>query len=424
MSSAENPVSDSASPADQHQHDHDHRAVAQRLDLMHFQDEAPGMAFWHPAGFGLVRLLEEAARRATRAHGYQEVRTPQILRKPVWEASGHWQHFAGGMFRIDDQSVPAAVKPVSCPGHACLFGRRAPSYRDLPLRFAELGLCHRDEPSGTLHGLMRLRQFVQDDGHIFCASEEQAKDEVLRFCQALPAFYRAFGLPQPAVALSTRPAESEGDDGVWDRSEAALRAALEQLAIPFVVQPGAGAFYGPKIEWALPDRQGRSWQCGTIQFDLVMPRRFGLAYVDARGERRAPVMLHRALYGSLERFLGVVLEHHGANLPHWLGPQQVAVLPVSPAELPAARAFADQLATAGLRAQLMPDESLGKRIAVAHAHAIPFQVVVGAREAAAGTVTLRARPEEPQRALPVAAALAELGRRCAWPDMLAGNAGR
>jgi threonyl-tRNA synthetase len=398
--------------------DNDHRAVAQRLDLMHFQDEAPGMVFWHPAGFGLVRALEDAARRATRAQGYHEVRTPQIMRQPVWEASGHWQHFAGGMFRVDDQAVPAAVKPVSCPGHCYLFGRRAPSYRELPLRFAELGLCHRDEPSGTLHGLMRLRQFVQDDGHIFCASEDQARAEVLRFCQLLPAFYRAFGLPEPAVALSTRPAAREGDDGVWDRAEAALEAALRELGIPFVLQPGAGAFYGPKIEWSLSDRQGRAWQCGTIQFDLVMPRRFGLEYVDERGGRQAPVMLHRALYGSLERFLGIVLEQHGVHLPAWLAPQQVALLPVSAAELPPARALGDRLAAAGLRVALMTEASLGKRIAVAHAQAIPLQVVIGPREAAAGVVTLRARVVGGQQQLPVEAAVAEITRLCAWPAAL------
>jgi threonyl-tRNA synthetase len=412
------PENDDDGNHDQDQ-DHDHRVVAQRLDLMHFQDEAPGMVFWHPAGFGLVRALEDAARRATRAQGYQEVRTPQIMRRPVWEASGHWQHFAGGMFRVDDQAVPAAVKPVSCPGHAYLFGRRAPSYRELPVRYAELGLCHRDEPGGTLHGLMRLRQFVQDDGHLFCASDEQARDEVLRFCRLLPSFYRAFGLPEPAVALSTRPAAREGDDATWDRAEAALRAALEQLGIAYQLQPGAGAFYGPKIEWSLADRQGRAWQCGTIQFDLVMPGRFGLAYVDERGQRRPPVMLHRALYGSLERFLGIVLEQHGAHLPAWLAPQQVALLPVSPAELPAARALADRLAAAGLRASLMPEESLGKRIAVAHAQAIPFQAVIGPREAAAGAVTLRTRLREGQRQLPLETAVAELGGLCAWPAALA-----
>ncbi len=393
----------------------DHRAVAQRLDLLHFQEEAPGMVFWHPAGHSLYRQLEEAARRVTAAQGYAEVRTPQILRRPVWEASGHWQHFASGMFHIDDQSVPAAVKPVSCPGHCYLFGRRAPSYRELPMRFCELGLVHRDEPSGTLHGLMRLRQFIQDDGHIFCATEDQARAEALRFCRALPVFYRAFGLDQVEVALSLRPEQRAGDDAVWDRAEAILESVLRELGGPFRLQPGAGAFYGPKIEYAVRDRQGRDWQCGTIQLDLVMPGRFGLEYVDAGGERRPPVMLHRALYGSLERFLGVVLERHGASLPAWLAPMQVAVLPVSCEEGAAAQAWADRLAAAGLRADVDGHDSLAKRIARAHARAVPFQAVIGPREAASGSVTLRSR--EGQLAWLQDAALAELVRRCAPPEL-------
>jgi threonyl-tRNA synthetase len=393
--------------------DDDHRAVAQRLDLLHFQEEAPGMVFWHPAGYQLYRQLEEAVRRVTAAQGYAEVRTPQILRRPVWEASGHWQHFAGGMFRIDDQSVAAAIKPVSCPGHCYLFGRRAPSYRELPLRLCELGLVHRDEPSGTLHGLMRLRQFIQDDGHIFCATEEQARAEALRFCQSVPAFYRAFGLDDVSVALSTRPEQRAGDDALWDRAEAALEAVLRELGAPYVLQPGAGAFYGPKIEYTLRDRQGRDWQCGTIQLDLVMPGRFGLEYVDQSGERRPPVMLHRALFGSLERFLGVVLERHGSALPAWLAPLQLAVLPVSAEERPVAEAWAAGLTAAGLRVQVDGDDSLAKRIARAHARAVPFQAVLGPREAAAGSVTLRDRGG--QAVLSQGAALDELARRCASP---------
>jgi threonyl-tRNA synthetase len=394
--------------------DSDHRSLAARLDLLHFSEQAPGMVFWHPRGFALYRLLEEAVRAQLRGQGYQEVRTPTILRRPVWEGSGHWQHFLHGMFRVDDQAVEAAVKPVSCPGHVEIVGRRPPSYRELPIRMAELGLVHRDEPSGTLHGLLRLRQFTQDDGHIFC-TDEQAEDEVLRFCQAVPAFYRAFGFDQLEVALSTRPAERAGEDVLWDRAEAALESVLRRLGGPFTVQPGAGAFYGPKIEYALRDRLGRSWQCGTIQFDLVMPRRFGLRYVDARGERLPPVMLHRALYGSLERFLGVLLEHHAAALPAWLAPVQVALLPVSAAELPAVAALAARLAAAGLRCEQLVDESLSKRIALAHAQAIPFQLVVGPREAAAGTVTLRER--RAQKTATGDEIVRELVERCALPAL-------
>jgi threonyl-tRNA synthetase len=400
---------------DNHEDD-DHRSLGQRLDLWHTQEEGPGMVFWHPRGFLLYRLLEEAVRQVTASQGYAEVRTPQILRRPVWEASGHWQHFLAGMFRVDDQAVEAAVKPVSCPGHVYVVQRRVLSYRELPLRLAELGLVHRDEPSGTLHGLMRLRQFTQDDGHIFC-TEEQAEEEVLRFCAAVPAFYRAFGFPEVRVALSTRPAERAGDDALWDQAEAALASALERLGGPYDLQPGAGAFYGPKLEYSLRDRLGREWQCGTIQFDLVMPRSFDLRYVDAQGERRHPVMLHRALYGSLERFLGILLEHHGSALPAWLAPVQVAVLPIAAAQADAGGALAAELRRAGLRVEVGLDESLAKRIAQASAQAVPFQVVLGAREVAAGTVALRSR--EGQATMPLDRVVDEVRRRCAHPPFAA-----
>ena len=404
----------------EHHDDDDHRSLAQRLDLWHTRPEGPGMVFWHPRGWELYRLLEQAVRQVTSAQGYAEIRTPQILRRPVWEASGHWRHFLAGMFRVDDQAVEAAVKPVSCPGHVYVAQRRVLSYRELPLRLAELGLVHRDEPSGTLHGLMRLRQFTQDDGHIFC-TEEQAEDEVLRFCAAVPAFYRAFGFDDVQVALSTRPAERAGDDGLWDRAEAALAAVVRRLAVPCTVQEGAGAFYGPKLEYSLRDRLGRSWQCGTIQFDLVMPRSFDLCYVDARGGQRHPVMLHRALYGSLERFLGILLEHHGAALPAWLAPVQIAVLPIAADQVAAARAFEHELRRAGLRAQLAVDESLGKRIALANAQGVPVQAVLGGREVIAGKVALRAR--DGQITLALDEAVRELVRRCAPPAFAAGVAG-
>lgn len=392
--------------------DGDHRSVARQLDLLHFQEEAPGMVFWHPRGFVLYRLLEEAVRRASRAEGYAEIRTPQILRRPVWEASGHWAHFQGGMFRVEDQSVDAAVKPVSCPGHLFVANRRPTSYRELPLRLSELGVVHREEPSGTLHGLLRLRQFTQDDGHVFC-TEEQAEAEVLRFCEGVPRFYRAFGFDDVRIALSTRPEDRAGDEESWDRSEGALRSVLGRLGSPHVEQPGAGAFYGPKLEFVLSDRHGREWQCGTIQFDLVMPKRFDLRYVDAAGERRHPVMLHRALYGSLERFLGILLEHHGAALPAWLAPLQLAVLPVSEAQASVARAFAEGAVDAGLRVEIREADSLARRIAVAHEDAAAFIAVVGAREAASDTIALRTR--DGQHVLPAKAALEELLRRCEVP---------
>ncbi len=388
----------------------DHRALAARLDLLHFQDEAPGMAFWHPRGLTLHRLLEDAARRHVVAAGYQEVRTPQLLRRPLWERSGHWQHHAGAMFAVDDGAASAALKPVSCPGHIQLVARRAPSWRDLPLRLAEMGLCHRDEASGTLCGLLRLRQFTQDDGHIFCALDHVA-DEVAAFCAALPAFYRTFGFHDVALALSTRPAERAGDDGSWDEAEALLAAALRRLDVPYAIQPGGGAFYGPKLEYTLHDRRGRSWQCGTIQLDLVLPRRFDLTYVDASGAARPLVMLHRALYGSLERFLGILLEHHRGALPPWLAPEQVLVAPISAEHAGWAATVAARLAAADLRVRVDGDGTLSRRIAQAHALGFPFVAVIGAAEVAAGTVALRGRDQHVT--LPLDGAVALLAERCA-----------
>ena len=355
----------------------DHRSLGQRLDLFHFQEEAPGMAFWHPRGFVLYRLLEHAVRAQFTEQGYQEVRTPQLLRKPVWEASGHWRHFQGGMFTAMDGSEEAALKPVSCPGHVYLVRRDAPSYRDLPIRVAEFGIVHRDEPSGTLHGLLRLRQFTQDDGHIFC-EPEQAEDEVEAFCRASVPSTSVSAFPMCAVVLATRPEESAGDDASWARAESALRNVLARLGVAYSEQPGGGAFYGPKLEFVLQDRHGRDWSCGTIQFDLVMPPRFDLRYVDAGGERRHPVMLHRALYGSLERFFGMLLEHYGAALPAWLCPLQVLVMPIAEAHEAWATAVVERLRGAGLRvASDFRRETLAKRIAEAHAGAVPFVAVIG-----------------------------------------------
>jgi threonyl-tRNA synthetase len=391
----------------------DHRDVALRLDLLHFQAEAPGMVFWHAPGLSLYRVLEQAARDHVLAQGYVELRTPQIMRRPVWEASGHWSHFQQGMFRVEDQAIEAAVKPVSCPGHIYVLKQRLLSYRELPLRLCEFGNVHRDEPAGTLHGLLRLRQFTQDDGHVFC-TQEQAAAEVVRFCRALPAFYRAFGFERIEVALSTRPAERAGDDAAWDYAEASLSAALAELAVPYELQAGQGAFYGPKIEFVLQDRHGRRWQCGTIQLDLVLPRRFDLTYIGSDGERHYPVMLHRALYGSLERFLGILLEQYGTALPAWLCPLQVALLPVSPAQLTAANDLRHELSARGLRAEVLHEDSLARRIAIAHERAAPYQVVLGQRELTAATLSLRERAE--QRSLPRAAAIAELVQGCALPE--------
>jgi threonyl-tRNA synthetase len=345
------------------------------------------------------------------AAGYREVRTPQLLRRPIWERSGHWGKFHDAMFACGDGPHEAALKPVSCPGHIQLVRRHAPSWRDLPLRLAELGLCHRDEPSGTLHGLMRLRQFTQDDGHIFCAADQVA-GEVERFCRDLPAFYRRFGFDRVSLALSLRPDNRLGDDAWWDRAERELSDVVAGLGLACEVHPGAGAIYGPKLEFVLRDRRGRAWQCGTIQLDFVMPQRFDVRYVDAGGERRHVVMLHRALFGSIERFLGVLLEHHGAALPAWLAPDQVAVVPVSASHHARAAEVCAQLVQAGLRGRLdAGGETLSRRVAVAHHDGVPFVVVIGDRELADGSLAVRARDGRWSR--PAAAAIGELARRCA-----------
>ena len=391
----------------------DHRELARRLDLFHFRDEAPGMAFWRPNGLILHKALEDAARQLALAQGYREVRTPQLLRSDVWRSSGHWDHFRDNMFQAPDGSLQAALKPVSGPGHLLLLNGRTLSYRELPLRLCEFGLCHRNEPSGTLHGLLRLRQFTQDDGHIFC-EPEQAVAEISRFCAAVPDFYRAFGFESVRFALSTRPADRAGDDADWDVAEATLEQALRELDIAFNVQPGEGAFYGPKIEFSLDDRSGRAWQCGTIQFDLNMPCSFDVRYLDRNGALRRPVMLHRALFGSLERFMGILLEHHGATLPPWLAPQQLAVMPVGADQVAAAQELNRDLGEQGLRSCVLGDETLSRRIALANQRGIPFVLVLGDRELDGGTVSLRS--PDGKRSTPRSLVVDKLKQACAAPS--------
>jgi threonyl-tRNA synthetase len=389
----------------------DHREIGRHLDLFHFQEEAAGMVFWHPRGYRTLLALEALIRRHAEQDGFAEVRTPQLLRQPIWEASGHWQHFRAGMFVLADEAL--AVKPVSCPGHLEILRRRAPSYRDLPLRYSELGLVHRNEPSGTLHGLFRLRQFTQDDGHVFC-EEQQVVPEVSRFCRSLLRLYRALGFDNVEVSFATRPDDRAGSDAVWDRAEHLLQSAAEAAGLALRLAPKAGAFYGPKLEFALPDRLGRSWQCGTIQLDLVLPERFDVNYVEASGERRRPLMLHRATLGSLERFLGIVLEQHAGKLPPWLAPDQVVVLPVEASQADYAAEVNQALKRAGLRAACdARDESLSRRIALAHEQAVPFVAVVGRREREAASVSLRHGDQ--QRVLAFDGAVAELVALCAPP---------
>jgi threonyl-tRNA synthetase len=371
------------------------------------------MVFWHPRGWALYRVLEAAARAHVERAGYREVRTPQLIRRPVWERSGHWGKFHDGMFAVGEGEHAAALKPVSCPGHVELVRRQAPSWRDLPIRIAELGLVHRDEPAGSVHGLMRLRQFTQDDGHIFC-SADQAPAEIERFCRDLLAFYRGFGFDEVAVALSLRPANRLGDDAAWDRAEQQLADAIASLGIEPIVQPGAGAIYGPKLEFLLRDHRDRQWQCGTIQLDFVMPERFDLGYVGPDGASRRVVMLHRALFGSLERFMAILLERHGGSLPAWLAPEQVAVIPISDAHLPRAREIHAALSACGLRARIAADdESLKRRIAIAHHDGVPFSVVLGDREVADGSLSVRGRDE--QWSHRADAAIRDLVARCRPP---------
>jgi threonyl-tRNA synthetase len=326
------------------------------------------------------------------------------LRSAIWEQSGHWQNFRQHMFAFSDDGKSAAIKPVNCPGHAQIAKKRTLSCRDLPLRLAEFGIVHRDEPSGVLHGLMRLRQFTQDDGHVFLA-EADVEREVAHFCSSLYDFYRALGFSDIAVNFATRPAQRAGSDEVWDRAERALSNAARRAGLACRHKPGEGAFYGPKLEFELQDRLGRSWQCGTIQLDFVLPERFELSYDDSSGKRVRPAMLHRAMLGSLERFLGILLEHHGGRVPGWLAPEQVRVLPVHPEQRAYAEALVARLRARNLRGTLdSSDATLGRRIAKGHEQCVPLLWVVGAREASGGSVTERAFAAE-QRTLPLVAAL-------------------
>ena len=392
-------------------HDDDHRALGHRLGLFHFQEEAAGSVFWHPRGLQLLRALEDQLRRIVRHQGYREVRSPQVLAQPVWERSGHWSVFREGMLVLEGEA--RALKPVSCPGHMELVRRLGPLWNELPLRIAEFGLVHRDEPSGALHGLFRLRQFSQDDGHVFCR-EEQIPGELLRFVGSLRSLYAALGFEDLEVAFSGRPSNRLGDDAVWDRAEALLADAARAAGLAWSHQPGEGAFYGPKLEFALRDRLGRAWQCGTIQVDLVLPARFELGFLDGAGGRHRPVVLHRALVGSLERFLGILLEHHRGRLPAWLAPEQVVVASIEGGAAHARNALR-ALEEAGVRARLDDrDAALSRKVADAHRLAVPYLVAAGPRDEAKGSVRLR-EASGLQRDLPIGSLGAELSQLCAPP---------
>lgn len=388
------------------EHD-DHRILARRLDLYHMEEDAPGMIYWHANGWQIYRLIEDYIRGHMGRLGYQEVRSPQLLPKSLWEASGHWEKFGENMFsvpRADGRDM--ALKPMSCPCHLQIFNHERRSWRDLPMRICEFGICHRDEPSGAMHGLMRTRGFEQDDAHVICMPE-QVEAEVSRFVGLLKQVYAALGFPEFDVALSLRPDKRAGADGDWDQAEAQLLAAARSCGLDPVLQPGEGAFYGPKLEFALKDMHGRSWQCGTIQLDMVLPDRLDASYIGPDGEKHVPVMLHHAVLGSLGRFIGILLENCAGRLPLWLAPVQVAILPIADAQLEVAKDVADQLRAAGLRPEVFGQaESLQRRIVAMHERLIPVQIVIGKREAAAGQVMLKLDGEE--RAISIDAAIAEL----------------
>ena len=369
----------------------DHRWLGRALHLFHMQDEAPGMVFWHPKGWTLWQQVEQYMRAKFVEWGYQEVRTPTVMDRALWERSGHWENYRDNMFTTASENRDYAVKPMNCPGHVQIFNSGLHSYRDLPLRLAEFGSCHRNEPSGALHGLMRVRAFTQDDAHIFCR-EDQVEAEVADFIRMLQAVYTDFGFEDVLVKLSTRPEKRVGTDDTWDRAEAALDAALRANGLAFDLQPGEGAFYGPKIEFTLKDSLGRLWQCGTIQLDFNLPERLDAEFVDEDNTRKRPVMLHRAIVGSMERFLGILIEHYAGAFPTWLAPVQVAVLNISENQLSYASEVASQLKAKGFRVELdLRNEKIGYKIREHSLQKLPFMAVVGDKEMASQTVAVRGR---------------------------------
>ncbi len=372
----------------------DHRKIGKQLDLFHMQDEAPGMVFWHPKGWTLWQVIEQYMRGVYRDNGYQEVRCPQIIDRVLWEKSGHWEHFKAGMFTTESEKHEYAIKPMNCPGHIQVFNADLRSYRELPLRYGEFGSCHRNEPSGGLHGLMRVRGFVQDDGHIFC-TENQIESEVTAFNALVLKVYKDFGFNEVAVKLALRPESRVGSDDIWDKSESALRAALTASGLEWTELPGEGAFYGPKIEFHIKDAIGRSWQCGTIQVDFSMPGRLGAEFVDEDNTRKTPVMLHRAILGSLERFIGMLIENHTGAFPMWLAPVQLVVMNISQAQAEYATKVSEQLRAAGLRVQLdLRNEKITYKIREHSLQKLPYQLILGDKEVAAELVAVRTRSGE------------------------------
>ncbi len=369
----------------------DHRKLGKKLDLFHMQEEAPGMVFWHPRGWAIYQLVEQFMRAEQRAEGYQEIRTPQLVDFSLWQRSGHADKFGDDMFAIHTSERDFAIKPMNCPCHVQVFNQGLKSYRELPLRLAEFGSCHRNEPSGSLHGLMRVRGFTQDDAHIFC-TEAQIQPEVSRFIDFLHRIYADFGFTEIIYRLSTRPEERVGSDEIWDKSEKALADALDSKGLPWELLPGEGAFYGPKIEFSLKDSIGRIWQLGTIQVDFSMPTRLGASYVAEDGSRQVPVMLHRAILGSFERFIGILIEHFEGAFPAWLSPEQAVVMNITDAQAGYVAEVTESLKSKGFRAiNDLRNEKIGFKIREHTLRKVPFLLVVGDREKENGTVSVRSR---------------------------------
>ena len=372
----------------------DHRKLGKQLDLFHLQDEAPGMVFWHPKGWALWQTIEQHMRKELNAAGYKEVKTPQIMDKTFWKKSGHWDNYKDNMFVTSSEKREYAVKPMNCPGHVQIFNNGLRSYRDLPMRLAEFGSCHRNEPSGALHGLMRVRGFVQDDAHIFC-TEDQIVSEARAFNELLVRIYKQFGFHDVSIKLSLRPEKRAGSDDVWDKAEQGLREALTACGVEWDELPGEGAFYGPKIEYHVKDALGRSWQCGTLQLDFVLPERLDAEYVTENNDRARPVMLHRAILGSLERFIGILIENHAGSFPLWLAPVQMVIMNITENQADYCREVAAKLQAAGFRVELdLRNEKIGYKIRDNSQYRFPYQIVVGDKEKQENKVAVRRKAED------------------------------
>jgi threonyl-tRNA synthetase len=394
----------------------DHRRLGRHMDLFHFEPEAPGAVFWHPKGWALFQSLVDYMRRRQNAAGYVEINTPDIMDRSLWEASGHWEKFGENMFTTEAKEDRVfALKPMNCPGGVQVFKQGIKSYRDLPIRLGEFGKVHRFEPSGALHGLLRVRAFTQDDAHIFC-TEEQITEECLTVCRLILDIYRDFGFEDVRIKFSDRPAKRVGSDEVWDRAERALRQAMEATGLPYTHNPGEGAFYGPKLEFVLRDAIGRDWQCGTLQVDFNLPERLGASYVAADGQRHVPVMLHRALFGSLERFTGILLEHYAGRLPLWLAPVQVVVACITHDAEPYVRNVVTLLRREGLRVEAdLRNEKITYKIREHSEAKIPLMLILGKREVEDQTVSLRCLGSTQTQLLPLVQAIAALRQEAAAP---------